>query len=551
MSLTSCYKYAVQLPDTTMSRLLRATIAQSETAPVIEAYHETDIPVGDYLVTVHAYLIDDDDHVSSMGFTATDLETVLTLHAHVEVTVQDFDGLNPIVYGVSFQIPGTTGVSAADPPWLEILVGDLDPDDLGISVSGGELDLTPTVFEGPIHEMYAENTDLHIFHEMQLTTEGQKRFTVRTEDTDTNPITVEVPDPATLRVNIPGTMEIWSTDMPAVLEHEATMVITVDIPIVDQEEGGVRTVILDVESVTSGDVSVDLVWSGSAPSYAALIDIFMPGEVATRINGFGNQERELPGAVEVQTRMEVAIADFVSNTTWGLIPLESTGEFPIDEAVPMTINSDTLVLLIEDEPGEPCDTPDSFVGTAMVATGIGHVECQRRLDAACDQVPSLPSPTVSGYSVTLHRPTMSLADPGDHGIDEGHIWVEGTAVVHVGGCVGDVDASYEGGIVLSVSTAPNGDVNFSVEMKGFSGDNEKDKKEDIDPEEVASYLESLDWDFPEIPTEFEGRGIVEIDFNECFIDTRGITIAGDVSVTTINTLLMGTVLPKSAFWANP
>jgi hypothetical protein len=556
MSLTSCFKYAVELPAASLSSLLRSVIAQGETAPLPTTYHEEDVVVPglDYLVTVDASLVDSNEQPSSISFTATDLEAILHLFMRVEVTVQEFDGLNPIVYDASFDIPGLIAVDNSEtPPWLGIEVGALQPSDLNLVVTGGEYDFTPTFFEDVIHEMYASHPEIHDFVRFKdVGPFGTRRFMVWIYDDAENPITVELPEPLKLRVHMPGKMEIWTTLNPVQKEHEAAMVVTIDI-VIDEEPNasGGTDLVVKLSGVTEADIEITFTWTGPAPLYESFIGPAMKPEIVTLLSDFDDPRESVPSKDAIDEQIAAAIVQFASDSTWPLIPLDGTGtEFDLSTAVPTTVEASVLALQIEGEANVPCDGPDNFAEGVGVASAISNIETQRRLDAAADEVPNLDPPQIEGYDVTLHRPNISLEDPGEHDVAEGHFWVEGTAVVHVGGCVGDVDADYWGPLFLSVSTAPDGTVTFDVNAGEFGGDAEgKDKKEDWDPNAVKSYIEQLDWAFPTLPSKFEGIGEVTLNFDTAAIDRRGVVISGSVSVLLLNQAMLSSVLPRSAFWA--
>lgn len=547
MSLTSCYKYSIELPETSLTMLLRSVLSQEETVPAQFVYHEEDIPVGSYLLTVDASLTDGEN--AGMDVSGPSPGVRMSLSASVDVTVQGFIGLDPIVYDVAFVVPGAFGLTAETIPWLAVNVGPVTPAALGLVVSGGELSFAASIFEAPVHDMYAANPSFA----QVVETVSSHVVIVETEDTLTNPITVELPASNTLRINVPGTIQIRTSGFPSTVVGDGTLVMSIDMAIVDDHGPIVRTVTIDCPGVVAADVALAITWTLDPGVLGTAVAAFMPGEIATRVADFGPQSQELPGSEEVKTRVGAALAEFLSDTTWKLIPLDQgDSDFPLGTAVPVTDEDTTLILLVESEPTATCDTPEVYVpADQLTATAVGPIEAQARLDAAAVKVTELTGTQIDGYDVTLNQPTFSLRDPGEDSEPEGHIWIVGTAVVHVGGCVGDVDVEYAGAMMLDVSTAPNGDVNFSLRPGHFETENDKDKKEDVDPADIQAFLASLDWDFPKIPTHFEGLGDVRLDFNRCSISRAGIVVSGGVTITTINSLLLGTVLPHSAYWANP
>lgn len=563
MSRTSCFKYVVEIPEPTLSGLLRGVIAQGETAPVPITFHEEDRPIDGYLVTVDASVTDSDEEPAALDLLAANLEAVLRLHADLRATVQDLDGLDPIEYRLGFGVPATIGVDTArTPPWLVLGVGALTASDLDATITGGDLHYTAALFEGPVHEFFA-TSDLDQIVENVTLAGLSKQARAYLHDTAADPITVSLPTSDRLRITFPGELEIWTVANPQHIESAATMTIAVEVPIQITTDAGTgnRKLSVMLSEVESSDVTVSLSWLpdpypsdaiNSPPFYAPLVPGLMAPKIVTRLHAIPNPERQFPSEAEVRDMISTALAELLSDTSWPMIPLDGGDtEFDLAAAVPATIDAAVLALQIEPEDIEPapCVGPEDFTGTWQLATAISDHEVNRRLAAVADSVNGMEI-QVEGYDVTLNRPSLSLADPGEHDQPEGHIWAEGTAVVHVGGCVGDVDASYHGPITLRPVTEADGTVRFEVIAGEFAGDTDaKDKKEDWDPNVVSEFLAAQDWDFPVVPTRFEGLGNVSVDFNEAQIDRQGIRLGGGVTITLLNALMYSTVLPISTIWA--
>jgi hypothetical protein len=157
---------------------------------------------------------------------------------------------------------------------------------------------------------------------------------------------------------------------------------------------------------------------------------------------------------------------------------------------------------------------------------------------------------VEGYDVTLHRPNVSLADPGEHGEAEGHIWVEGTATAHVGGCVGDVDADYHGPLMLDPVTNADGTIGFTVRAGTFGGNAEaKDKKDHFDPDQIAAFIATWNFDLPNIPGEFVGVGRFVLNIDRVNISRAGIVLRGDVTLLLLSMMMFSRTFPTSLYWA--
>lgn len=550
MSLTSCFKYAIELPESTLTQLLRSVIAQADTAELPLTYEDTDVPVDGYTARISARLIDSDDRPSAFEITAVDLEAVLHLHMDIEVTIQDLAGLDPILYEVDFDLPGDiVRNDAAVPVQIEFQVGAVNAADLNLVVSGGDLVFTAELFEPFVDQLYSDNLALHEFIVPGVDTviDGvvTVQATLHNNPTD-GEITVELPVSGTLRVNFPASVIMYSITGTPIYDFPIT--ISVDIDYEVQATVGGRELVVKISEVQNSDVSVT--YGPGAPVYQALMTPFIQTEVVNALAGIGDIHEPVPSDTEVETRIGEALVDFATDLDIPLFPLDPTASsIPIDTAIPTTVDGAVLALQIEDEPGEPCEGPDDFTQASPVAIAMGAPEVQRRLDTAADGIDG-EEIEVEGYDVTLHRPTVTLANAGEHDVAVGHIWVEGSVTVHVGGCVGDVGADYFGPLMLNADTNPDQTIVLEITAGTFGGDADvKDKKDEFDPDAVADYIEGWNFDLPTIPSTFEGVGTLVLAIDTVDISRDGIVLRGGVEISLLHGLMIGSILPTTLFWA--
>jgi hypothetical protein len=117
--------------------------------------------------------------------------------------------------------------------------------------------------------------------------------------------------------------------------------------------------------------------------------------------------------------------------------------------------------------------PDDFTGGAQVALAVGPERINEIIQQTIDD--EFPGVNDGGFEVeneegtaTLFTLSVSLADPGEHDVAEGHLWVSGTAEVHID-CWPDPDVSFEGPIFLNVVVTET-EEECSMEVQPEAGD---------------------------------------------------------------------------------
>lgn len=146
---------------------------------------------------------------------------------------------------------------------------------------------------------------------------------------------------------------------------------------------------------------------------------------------------------------------------------------PVGFLLPAT---DTLAVLMNRRSGSEADdaAPDDFRGGHMLALAVGRAPLDESIaDAIAQAFPGLAGGgadvEADGHSATLHSLTVTPSDPGDHGVDEGHLWAEGEAEVHID-CWPDPDVSFSGAIFLRLDVTETDEActgTFRAEMGTF------------------------------------------------------------------------------------
>jgi hypothetical protein len=136
--------------------------------------------------------------------------------------------------------------------------------------------------------------------------------------------------------------------------------------------------------------------------------------------------------------------------------------------------AEVLAILMNRRDSSVADfAPDDFTDGAQVALGVGPERINEIIQQTIDE--EFPGVNDGGFEVeneegtaTLYTLSVSLADPGEHDVDEGHLWVSGTAEVHID-CWPDPDVSFDGPIFLRVEVTET-EEECSMEVKPEAGD---------------------------------------------------------------------------------
>ncbi len=567
MSLTSCYEFVVELSEGTMTSLLSSVIAQGETAGIPVTYTDTR-EVDGFTATVTAQLVDSDERPSAVDLTDTDLEVVLHLHMDLSVQLEELPGLDPISYQIEFQLPGTIEKDeSSSPAMLQMVFSGLTSEDLQVDSSGGGIVFTASLFEPLIHQFFLDHPAYNDARSAWYRTEpgvdilGETYFVevYFYDDDPSDPesrgtLWVDVVDSNTIAVNLPGRMR--ALDVGGEAAYDATFVARIEIDIVEQTSvSGDTEMVAKLDEVTESDVSIeDIVFSvGGLPGASTALATMMKARILDELSSATNPREDVPSQESVQNAIEQGLLMYSEGLTIPLLPLEEpTGSeelLDLSTAVPTTIESSVLALQIEQiEGGPPCDTVDNFLQGAEFAVAVAAPRINELLNNIEESIEGGET-EFEGYDVTMGRPNATLSDAGDHGVDVGHIWVTGSVVVHVGGCVGDVDATYEGSLTLVPINRSDGTLDFDVVAGEFTGDSEaKDKKEDFDPSKIRDLVGEMEFPFPNVPTQFEGVGEININYTSAVISSAGIVLTGGTSISLLNAAMISGIWGTSLSW---
>ncbi|MCC6534089.1 MAG: hypothetical protein IT531_16190 [Burkholderiales bacterium] len=174
--------------------------------------------------------------------------------------------------------------------------------------------------------------------------------------------------------------------------------------------------------------------------------------------GFGTITE--PGFDETAARqlLRDEIAAYINVRRFPIYTPESGDEEePLATPVGFLLPADgVLAILMNRRDGSVSDfAPDNFLGSSQLALAVGRAKVDEIIAAAIDE--EFPGVNDGGHEVsteegsaTLYTLSVVPADAGSHDEAEGHLWVSGTAEVHID-CWPDPDVSFDGPIFLRVA----------------------------------------------------------------------------------------------------
>lgn len=551
MSLTSCYRYIIELPVDTLNTVLTAALSEDDSAGIAISQNWSNVPVGSYTADISVRPTDLDTNPPTMELTSTELGLVLHLRMRVEVDINEIEELETIVYTIGFDLPGVFEKDSSTPPRLLMRFPSVTAADLNLTVSGGDIPLSPELIEPSIHELY--DADPSIGYDFQTNVPWPDEPTgvgVITEIFDDEPgspdfhgaITVEVSDDSSqITVVMPGHIKVFSLSQTYV---DTDMTVRVEVDVTKDDAAG--KICAKLGSVQQNDVEATF----DDPSiYDSFIKPVLEAAVADKINGDGTSNADqcvdIPTQADMDNLISERIVEYAGNID---IPIFTPAEPAADEVdltsfVATTINQQVLALQIAPlEDGTPCDTPDVFARTTGFSVAVATVEVNPMLESIL--AANRGDHHVQGYDMTVNPLTGTLCNPGDNGIARGHFWIEGTSHVSVD-CWDDPDVDFWGPVYLIPETRPDGTLVFIADAGDFGADDPCCA--DVDPGDIAELIEGEQSTPVAFPTGFVGVGQVTWSVNDAEISRDGIVIHGSIQVTTLSSL-HAAATRKTLYW---
>jgi len=553
VSLTSCYRYILELPVASLDKLFQAAMSESGSAGMAVTRTWENVPIGTYTATVSARPTDLDTHPPTVSLPAADLAVTPHFRMRVEVHVNEVPELDQIVYTVEFDLPGRFEKTADMPPTLQMTFPGVTAAMLNLNVSGGDIPLTPELIEPRIHALYQANPSLA--HDVQnnvpwppgpdatvqVTTdiwddeEGSPGFRGR--------IHVEVPDPTHVLLKLPGHFRVQGIAQTYInTDMEVDVKVAVEV---DTNLGRIRA---RLDNVQQADVTVTFVTAGN-PIYDAGAKIMLAQQIATRLRAMTDPEVAIPTATQVHD----AVADRIVALSVDLKvpvftpPVPLAGEVDFTTFVPTTVNSQVLALQVEARnDGTLCDTPDVVTGAADFSIAVAAIEVQPKLQTITQsQLGMHDNFAGSGHDVDVKTLDGTLSDPGEHGQADGHVWITGSADVSVD-CWPDPTIHFSGPVFLDPHTDPDGKLFLTARAGNFDAD--KPCCGNVDPDTIKNLVAGQESDRFAIPSGFSGVGELTLTFTAARIFAAGLVVDGTLAVLTTHALNAAGVRSSADWW---
>ena len=558
MSLTSCYRYILELPVNTLSSMLRAALGESDPAHIMISRHWDNIAIGGNHANVDVRPTDLDTHPPTMVLTATDLGLTLHLRMRVEIKVIELPNLDLIVYTLEFDLPGSFLKDASAPPKLVMQFPAVTAPDLNLAITGGQIVLTPELVEPRIHEIY--DSDPSMGHEVlngqpwvktDFTTTTVQVITDIYDDTPGDmgfrgAITVEVPSPTTIVIVMPGHIRVQGISGPPFVNSHMTLRITVGVEM-DVTAGTIR---VKLSAVQQADVAVafDLADTATTPAqYITEATVGLQIGVADKINNFPDYVQHIPTAAEVRTLIEARLIDLAHELVIPIFPTAApaAGEVDLTTFVPTTVAQQALALQLEPlSDGTPCDAPDVFSQADGFSIAISAVEVNAILQPIL--AGNLGDRHAAGYDMTVNHLNGTLSNADEHGQTAGHIWIQGDTDVHVD-CWPDPNVAFEGPVFLSPSMDVDGKLVFTAHAGGFTADDPCCG--DVNPADIAALIEGDQSTPVKMPTDFANIWHATLGVTDAVISSAGVVVHGTLTVVT-SSALHASAIRKTLYWFN-
>lgn len=553
MSLTSCYRYILELPVASLDKLFQAAMSESGSAGMAVTRTWENVPIGTYTATVSARPTDLDTHPPTVSLPPADLAVTPHFRMRVEVRVNEVPELDQIVYTVEFDLPGRFEKTADMPPTLQMTFPGVTAAMLNLNVSGGDIPLTPELIEPRIHALYQANPSLA--HDVQnnvpwppgpdatvqVTTdiyddeEGSPGFRGR--------IHVEVPDPTHVLIKMPGHFRVQGISQTYInTDMEVDVKVAVEV---DTNLGRIRA---RLDLVQQADVTVTFVTAGN-PIYDAGAKIILAQQIAARLRAMTDPEVAIPTATQIHDAVADRIVALSADLEVPVFtpPVPLAGEVDFTTFVPTTVNSQVLALQVEPrEDGTVCDTPDVVTGASDFSIAVAAIEVQPKLQAITQgQLGMHDNFAGSGHDVDVKTLDGTLSDPGEHGQTDGHVWITGSAEVSVD-CWPDPTIHFSGPVFLDPHTDPDGKLFLTARAGNFDAD--KPCCGNVDPDTIKSLVAGQESGRFAIPSGFSGVGELTLTFTAARIFAAGLVVDGTLAVVTTHALNAAGVRSSADWW---
>ena len=252
-----------------------------------------------------------------------------------------------------------------------------------------------------------------------------------------------------------------------------TAPIYVDIPVVPYVGGEYssfgRLVFYRKVEQTDTSVTVDMTVEPGDAALATTVELdtyhigktqiqtLLAAQAVGMISGFGVITEPAFTDAAAGQLLQDEIANYINTRRYPVYsPKSGDDEEPLSTPVGFLLVAEgVLAILLNRRTGTAADdfAPENFLGSNELALAVGAAKVQEEIqDVIHTEFPGVgtddgePIHTPEGDAV-LYELNVSLADPGDHGESEGHLWVTGKTKVKID-CWWDPTVNFDGPIFM-------------------------------------------------------------------------------------------------------
>lgn len=287
-------------------------------------------------------------------------------------------------------------------------------------------------------------------------------------------ITVVVPDQAHIQLNMPGHL-LAQNISSTVINSDITVHTLVPVAMAD------GSIAVQLSQVTGANVTIDYASPNAFTIGGATL---IASQFAAKFAALGDLVQQTPSKAQVNDAIVAQLVQYGSALSIPIFkptPPTSPTDMDLTTFVQTTVATQVLALQLQQQ-ARPCDTPDVFFNGSAFAVSVDLDKCNSIIQPVVASENDTER-NIQGH-VTLSNLAAALANPGDNGVAEGHMWLTGEATVHLT-CW--PDAPFSGPLTLTPDV-DNGNIKFQAHAGTFQADNPCCGS--VDPNAISSFIES-------------------------------------------------------------
>lgn len=456
MSITSNFDYCVQFATGPVKAIFHLALKNEELFPHNVGPFDRDF--GGHPATINVRLLDDLDAGADLSL---DDSKHIRFSIPFEVTAEVPDAPDPSLSRVTLRATITAPGALATWPvegkdQLGIDFSAVTAADVTVPSVEGLPELDNSRFQAAIHTNYLA-MPTHRFTQGDNVLnlyDGTRDLTLDPPNKDGNPEIVTAIETHGTDQYLKVTVPIHAT-VPAALNFANYGIVTFWRQIV----------------VASGTVSVVMATEPADPALATTVDFdgsplgetqviaALKPLIISQLGGFGTITEPWFDDAAAKTLIGQEAAAYLATKRFPFYtPDSGDPEHPLNTPVGFLLPAEgILAILMNRRSGTEADDvpPDAFLDANQIALAVGRAKLDETIqDAMNERFPGVNTDDGSFIhtddgDATLYTLSVTPSDPGDHDEDEGHLWTEGTAEVHID-CWPDPDVNFSGPIFLRV-----------------------------------------------------------------------------------------------------